>query len=410
MVKKLKKEVGMNKRKFLALLVVTLVFVISCAKPKPVPISIEDNPAHHYLQGMEAIERGDIEEADRRFERALYLDKDYSPALAGKALVMAIKAGKEAEKEHQKIDMEKSIKYLDKSEDKAEGDTEKFIYHVTGIRVYTEGHPKKWLKKAKNHYEDALDLKKVDEGKLIYYQARSAAHYFMGVAYYKAYEFRKAEETLAKVLSEKPGKWHDRTDTLYKRVQKIVRACGQYTLTDVAKKIAIKEQINRGDVAAMLVDEIHLDRFLAGRIPIKSQIPKADFVPADALNHLFKNEITTIIKWNVRGLEAQYDYTTRAYLFRPEAPVKRKELAFTLEDLLVKLTGDEGLPTAYFGTENTPFPDVPVNVAWFNAVMNVTTRGLMEPELSGEFRPEDYVDGAELLLAVMKLRNVMNIY
>ena len=401
----------MNKKGFFVFLVLILAFVVSCAKkPKPVPISIEDNPAHHYLQGMEAIERGDVNEADRRFERALYLDSSYSPALAGKALVMAIEAGKQAEKEHQKIDLEKAIKYLDKSEDKTEGDAEEFIYHVTAIRVYTQAHPKKWLKKAKGHYEDALDLKKVNEVNLPYYQTRSAAHYFMGVAYYKAYEFRKAEETLAKVLSEKPQKWHDRADTLYKKVQKIVRACGQYTLTDVAKKIAVKEAITRADVAALLVDEIHLDRFLAGRIPVKSQIPKADFVPADALNHVFKNEIATVTKWNVRGLEAQYDHTTRAYLFRPQAFVKRKELALTLEDLIVKLIGDEKLPTAYFGTEKTPFPDVPVNVAWFNAVMNVTTRGLMEPDLSGEFRPDDYVDGAELLLAVMKLRNVMNIY
>ena len=401
----------MNKKGFFVFLVLILAFVVSCAKkPKPVPISIEDNPAHHYLQGMEAIERGDVNEADRRFERALYLDSSYSPALAGKALVMAIEAGKQAEKEHQKIDLEKAIKYLDKSEDKAEGDAEEFIYHVTAIRVYTQAHPKKWLKKAKGHYEEALDLKKVNEGDLPYYQTRSAAHYFMGVAYYKAYEFRKAEETLAKVLSEKLQKWHDRADTLYKKVQRIVRACGQYTLTDVAKKIAVKEAITRADVAALLVDEIHLDRFLAGRIPVKSQIPKADFVPADALNHVFKNEIATVTKWNVRGLEAQYDHTTRAYLFRPQAFVKRKELALTLEDLIVKLIGDEKLPTAYFGTEKTPFPDVPVNVAWFNAVMNVTTRGLMEPDLSGEFRPDDYVDGAELLLAVMKLRNVMNIY
>ncbi len=51
-----------------------------------------------------------------------------------------------------------------------------------------------------------------------------------------------------------------------------------------------------------------------------------------------------------------------------------------------------------------------MNVAWFNAVMNCTTRGLMEPDISGEFRPDDKVEGAELILALMKLRNIMNIY
>ena len=85
-----------------------LLFIIgACAKPKPVPISIEDNPAHHYLQGMEAIERGEISEAESRFDRALYLDKDYSPALVGKALVLAIKAGTQKDVKHQAVDMER---------------------------------------------------------------------------------------------------------------------------------------------------------------------------------------------------------------------------------------------------------------------------------------------------------------
>jgi len=392
-------------------LIIGLMFIIvACAKPKPASISIEDNPVHHYLQGMEAIEKGKIKEAENHFDRALYLDKNYSPALVGKSLVLAIKAGKQKDIQHKAVDMKKVFSFLKRAKKKADDDSQKFIYHVTAIRVYTESHPKDWLENAEDHYKDALKLKKVDEAKLPYYQTISAAHYFMGLAYYKAYKFKKAEETFAKVISNKPDKWHYKADNLYKKVQKIVRACAQYTLTDVAKKIAVKDQVTKGDVAALLVDELHLDRFLAGRIPIKSHMPKADFIPNDILNHPFKDEIITVIKWNIRGLQAQYDPLMKAYLFKPQKPIKRKELAFILEDLLIKLTGNEHLATAYFGTEKSPFPDVPVNVAWFNAVMNVTTRGLMEPDLSGEFRPDDYVDGAELILALMKLRNVMNIY
>ncbi|RKX60293.1 MAG: S-layer homology domain-containing protein [Thermodesulfobacteriota bacterium] len=387
-----------------------MFIIVACAKPKPAPVSIEDNPVHHYLQGMEAIEKGKIKEAENHFDRALYLDKNYSPALAGKSLVLAIKAGKQKDIQHKAVDMKKMFSFLKRAKKKADDDSQKFIYHVTAIRVYTESHPKDWLENAEDHYKDALKLKKVDEAKLPYYQTISAAHYFMGLAYYKAYKFKKAEETFAKVISDKPDKWHDKADNLYKKVQKIVRACAQYTLTDVAKKIAVKDKVTKGDVAALLVDELHLDRFLAGRIPIKSHMPKADFIPNDILNHPFKDEIITVIKWNIRGLQAQYDPLTKAYLFEPQKPIKRKELAFILEDLLIKLTGNEHLATAYFGTEKSPFPDVPVNVAWFNAVMNVTTRGLMEPDLSGEFRPDEYVDGAELILALMKLRNVMNIY
>ena len=400
----------MLKKIWILFFVLSLLFFCSCEKEKPTGISVEDNPAHHYLVGMNLIEKKDISEAESHFDRALYLDRDFSPALAGKALVLAIKASGYKDRAHAEVDVERALKYLKKAKKKADGDSEKFIYHVTAIRVYYNAKPKGWLEEAEGHYSDAISLKNVKEENLPYYQTRSAAHYFMGYAYYKAYEFRKAEMALSKVLSSKPGKWHDKADNLYKKVQKIVRAMGQYTLTKVAKKIAVKDEVTKGDVAALLVDELHLDKLMAGRIPIKSKLPKAAFVPADVLNHPFKDEILIVVKWNIRGLQPQYDKITQAYLFKPQDPITRKELAFILEDLLIKLTGDSKIATAYFGTEKSPFPDVPVNAAWFNAVMNCTTRGLMEPDLSGEFRPNDYVDGAELILALMKLRNIMNIY
>jgi len=386
------------------------MIISACAPKKEVGVSLEDNPRHHYLMGMQLIEKQDVIGAEKHFNRAIYLDKKFSPALAGKALVFAINAGVQKEKGHWEVDMENALKFLKKAKKAAEGDSERFIYHVTAIRVYFTAHPKGWLKKAEEHYKYALALSKVRDEELPYYQTKAAAHYFMGYAYYRAYEFRKAEDAFSKVLSSKPGKWHDKADLMFKRVQKIVRAMGQYTLTQVGKKIAVKSEVCKGDVAALLVDELHLDKFMAGRIVVKSKLPKAAFIPADVLNYPFKEEILTVIKWNIRGLQPEYDKTTQAYLFKPAEPITRKQLAFILEDLLIKLTGDESLATAYFGTERSPFPDVPVNVAWFNAVMNCTSRGLMEPDLSGEFRPDDNVEGAELILALMKLRNIMNIY
>jgi len=43
-------------------------------------------------------------------------------------------------------------------------------------------------------------------------------------------------------------------------------------------------------------------------------------------------------------------------------------------------------------------------------VMNMTTRGIMEGELSGEFRINAPVDGAEALLAMRVLKQRMNIH
>jgi hypothetical protein len=163
-------------------------------------------------------------------------------------------------------------------------------------------------------------------------------------------------------------------------------------------------------VAALLVDEIHLDRFLAGRIKAPEKKDPNAFVPADVRDNLFKPEILIVTKWGLRGLEPIYDKTSRAYLFYPSKPITRKQLAFVLEDILIKITGDESLASKFYGQSNSPYPDVPPTSSYYNAVTNSVTRGLMAPDLSGAFRPDDNTDGAELLQSVMRLRNVMNIH
>ena len=116
------------------------------------------------------------------------------------------------------------------------------------------------------------------------------------------------------------------------------------------------------------------------------------------------------MKWNVRGMEPKYDETTRAYLFKPNDPVSRGEMAFILEDVLIKLTANEKIATAYFGQDNSPFPDVKATSVYYNAVMNMTSRNIMEGELSGEFRVNAPVDGAEALLAIRVLKQKINTY
>lgn len=398
------------KKQLILACVLGLVWVVGgCAAKRVAPISDEDNPAHHYLMGMEMIDKQDLQGAQARFERALVLDPKYAPAMAGKALVAAMKTGAEKDSEHQSVELKRALDLLDDADDEADGDSQKFSVRVTGIRVYTWAHPKKWIQDAEKQYKKAMGLKKVKADELPYYRSMEAASYFMGMAYYKAYQFRDAEDALTKVMSASPGRWHDPASRLFKKVHKVIRASAEFTLTDVAKRIAVKEEVCRADVAALLVDEVHLDKLMAGRLGGPQKKDSQEFVPADIRDNLFKPEILIVQKWGVRGLEPFYDKTSKAYLFYPDKPISRKELAFTLEDLLIKITGDNTLATKYIGQTNSPYPDVQPTSSSFNAVMNAVNRGLMEADISGAFRPDDNTDGAELLLAVMRLRNVMNI-
>jgi len=392
---------------------VLMLVGFGCAPKKIAPISPEDNPQHHYLQGMLSLEKGDIETGMGKFKRALKLNKKFSPGLAGMSLALAMRAQGQAEVKYREADVSEALNYLKKARKKAKEKNEKFIYYTTAIRVYTHARSNDWLKKAEDAFRDAWAIEEASTQNLPYYQEKEAAAYFMGQAYLAAYLFREAEDKFAVVLSEKPeGKWQPLANKAYQKVQKIMRATAHYTIGNVAQKIAVKEIVNRADVAALLVDEIKLDKLFAGRIPIESEIAamRPEFIPADLANSPFKSEIMTVLKWNLRGLEPQYDETSRAFLFGPQNPVRRKELALALEDILIKLIGSERLATEYIGTEHSPFPDVDSTAPWFNAAITVTSRGLMEPELSGEFRPDDYADGAELLLAVFKLRHVLNIH
>ena len=389
-----------------------IILVYGCAKPIAKCTQPEDNSLHHYLRGMELLEQGKVQDAEAKFDRALYCDEKYGPAHAGLAIVNAERAKTQKEPGYRQTDTDKAMDHLKHAKKYADTKEDEFAYHVAGLRVFTTLKTKNWLKEAQDHFEDAEDVK-IDERKLIYYEGKESAHYFMGIAYLEAREFQKARDKFSETLSmKKEGKWNEKADKGWKRVDKIVRAMGGITLGDVGKEIAVRESVNRGDMAALLADELKIDKLFAGRIPVKSEIDKlkAEFTPADVLSHHFKEEVLTMMKWGVRGLEPQYDQTTKANLFKPDNGVTRKELALVLEDILVKLTGDEKIATAYFGQERSPFPDVPATAPWYNAVMNMTTRGLMEPEISGEFRVNDLVDGAEAILAIRVLRQKMNIY
>lgn len=400
------------KKVCLLVLLVLFSLLAGCATPPARCTSPEDNPRHHYLRAMEALEAGKIELALEKFDRTLYCEDQFSAAYSGRAIALALKSRSQSDARFGAIDVERVLENLEKGRKQAETDNDRFENRVAVIRVNTVLKSDKWLAESEDAYREAMGLK-VDEKLLDYYQGQEAAPYFMGLAYLEAYEFRKAEDKFRETLAvRKEGKWNEPADRAWKKTAKIVRAMGGITVGDVGRKVAVKESVSRGDFAALLIDEMKLDKLFAGRIPVTSQINRmqAEFTPTDIAAHHFRDEILTILKWKVRGLEPKFDDQSKAYLFKPADAVQRGEMAFILEDVLIKLTGDEKLATAFFGQERSPFPDVKPTSPFYNAVLNMTTRNIMEGELSGEFRINEAVDGAEAILAVRMLKQRINIY
>jgi tetratricopeptide (TPR) repeat protein len=382
-----------------------------CATPATRCNTPADNPRHHYLRGMEALESSRTDEAMAKFDRALYCDEQFSAAWSGRAIAHAVKAATQSDAGFRGVETERALGNLEKGRTLAETGNDHFENRVAGIRVNRQIKAGKWLEQAEDAYREAMN-RTVEEKLLDYYQGKEAATYFMGLAYLDAYEFRKAEDKFRDTLAaRKDGRWNEPADRAWKKTSRIMRAMGGITVGDVGKKIALQESVSRGDLAALLIDEMRLDKLFAGRIPVKSQLERmqAEFTPADILTHPFKSEILTIMKWKVRGLEPKADDTTKAYLFKANDRVTRGEMAFILEDVLIKLTGNEALATAFFGQDRSPFPDIKPTSPFYNAVLNMTTRGIMEGELSGEFRVNDPIDGAEAILALRMLQQRINI-
>jgi len=384
-----------------------LLLALGCSKPIVRCPSPGDSPQHHYLAGMELLEEGRLFDAASKFERASFCDEKYGPAHAGAALAGALQAKEVSNREYRKADLEKARALLKAAWKNSRTPEDRFAFHLASMRMETALKEGDWLEEVEDGHKAAKKLK-TDEEKLLYYRVPEAADYFMGTAFLEAGEFQKSRDSFGAVLNARStGKWHGPADKAWKRTDKVVRALSGMTLGDAGKRIAVLEKVTRAQVAALLVDELRVDKLFAGRIPVKPG--DEGFVPVDLLSNPFREEAATIIRWNVRGLEPSYDASSRAYLFRPDEPVKRKEFALALEDIVMKLTGDEGAASAFLGHRASPFPDIDPSSAWYNAVMSVTTRNMMETELTGEFRPDDAVDGAEAVMAIRALKYRLNI-
>ena len=389
-----------------------LVLVLGCtvapiAKACTSPL---DSPRHHSLQAMKHLADSNTQNADRAIHRAIECDKKYAPTYAAQALLYALRAtdSKEAHdsKRVLKALKKSALKALSKARRYSKTNEYRFVYHLSAIRVLGLLHGVDKQSRIEKHLRKAKALK-LNNGQLLYYGRPEAAHYFVGLNCFRGgKDLGCARDHMRKVLDAgENGPWHAQADLYWKKADRAVRALSGVTVSQSARAIVLQDSISRADVAAFLIDELQINKIFSGRLSTESKMESraVDFTPADIMQHPFKQEILTLLKWQVRGLEPDYDTTTQAYLFFPGKSLKRKEFAFIAEDLLTKLTGDTKLSRRFVG-EKSPYPDVQAQSAWFNATMVAVTRGLMETSLSGKFRPEDDLSGVEFLLSIRKLK------
>ncbi|HUJ75787.1 MAG TPA: hypothetical protein VL359_13045, partial [bacterium] len=208
------------------LLLMSLALALaSCAKPQRAAESLLDTPDHHTLRGNDFLDQDQWDQADQEFNQALSLDRNYGPALSGKAVVTAHNAtlpGLTKDQRSDKIDQAQSL--AKKGLSNAKGDDQERAAYVARLRVYTiTKDPDSWLKKARSDFEDAVDLDKTKQD--------ADPYFFMARAYRDSYvsptgtpeDVQKATELYQQVLSMHRGRVAQ-ADQELAVVQKIVRA------------------------------------------------------------------------------------------------------------------------------------------------------------------------------------------
>jgi tetratricopeptide (TPR) repeat protein len=335
-----------------------------------------DTPEHHYAAGKKFLDEKKFNDALAEFDRARALNPKYAPAFEGIALAH-LGLGDLAKAE----EAAESAKDLDS----------KFVPgYVAAGRVQTA---KGEIKKAVAEFTRALELDNR------YFRA----HYYRGQAYLQDYQFARAERDFDAALQIDPMFAPARKE--WERSMKIRMAVPG---TAIGKKIALADPITRADLAALIATELGLEEKLRKRRPElfdpSYRPPQGTQMPAmtpPAITDVDGGHWARGYIELVTRLSLMQPFPDRT--FRPADRVDRATYAMTIQEILVLASGDETTRKKFIGSVS-PFPDVRNDHFAFNAIMLVTTRGLLEAEKqSGAFRLTDPVSGPDALLSLRKL-------
>lgn len=215
-------------------------------------------------------------------------------------------------------------------------------------------------------------------------------HMAMSHAYLKFKNIEQAKKAVAKALIA--NSQSNKALNLASRLLTIEKA-----ILTTRNNIAFEETVSRERVAGLLINELQLDQFI-NPSSINSQSTSSDQGLTDYADSTFKNEILSVHNLGIRSFRIQNG------AFRPKENFSLQDLALLTEDLLDLTSGIN--KTLYIGI-SSPYSDLSADDTAFNAFLNAITRGVIQGEINGKITPQANVSGAEALLALLQLKQIV---
>ncbi len=352
------------------------LLLVGCSKNIDVkPQNLANSVEQHVMTGLMELEKSNVEKASKNFMMAKNLDHDASSPYSSLALVSANKE-----------------ELLEESFSNIDTNLDDFRYQMANIRVATNDEQLKLF------YNKAKDLK-VDF--LPFYHDKGSVDYYMGNYYFSKLEFKKASAYYEKVFQDyQNSKFEHQARKQWEKSDAITRALSLSKWSVTTKKIATLDAINRVDATVVLVNELNLDKMLKGSFNrVKTDMDRE--TPSDIVNHPNFVELNVINKYGLRGLEPIVNNGNLEFV--PNKAITRADFAFILEDIIAKLKHDSSIKTKYIGSVS-PFSDIKSSNVVFNAAVHSVSVGFLTPTKYQEFRPNDTLTGVELIQAIAKIK------
>lgn len=381
------------KIKIFVILPFILLYLIGCGGGEKArkAQSVVDSPEIHYDRGKTLYDQEKYNDARYEFQQAQSLNPKFAPAYEGMAWIHLEEGNLDGA-------MEMANKALD-----LDG---KWVLAKI-VRAKVKAKQEKYedaIKEAKNAIEDVPKSTVPDKKR-----ATVEGYMTLGDIYKEANMYNEAQDAYSKVLE---------IDKTNMKADKAIKDLAAYKSAIAGQrpelqKIASQKEITRSDVAVLFALELPLQKVFreapkptqAGfRPPTDPVMGKTDAIktgeelPPDVpQDHWARSFIQETLDKGV--LELMPDNN-----FHPDEKVNRAEFARLIEKFLIRYWNDSSIETKFFG-QVSPFADVNGTSPIFNAIMTVSSRGIMPGFDDGTFKPLGPVSGTEALNIIRNLKS-----